>query len=207
MKLIDIIKILQEQYKIEIKFRRRGAKEGKGVRITSINGVKYEGSSGNIVARGLLGAPVQHAKKLPPLPSEIKKQLSRVQRIFRKKGIKAGKPTTRNVRYNLEKFGTGEVSRLLSEAERYARGLAYTENLNALITRLEQDKSIADAINDTRSASLIQEIINKVKEKQESITEEQLVLILATIYDSEQKRRSWGEVLKDINLILTNSLK
>lgn len=207
MKLIDIIKILQEKYNIKVTFRRRGAGEGRGIRITSINGVKYKGSTGNIVARGLIGASVQHGKKLPPLPDEIRKQLLRVQRIFRKKGIKAGKPTTKNVRYNLEKYGAEEVSRLLTEAERYAKGLAYNENLNALITRLEQDKSIAVAINDTRATSILQEIINKVEQKRESITEEQLVLILATIYDAEQKRRSWGEVLNDINLILTNRFK
>lgn len=201
MKLSEAIKILQERG-VNIKYRRRGEKEGKGVRITQINGVKFTGSSGNIVARGLLGAPIERRPKKTPLPKEIKSALRKAQAVFRKKGVSAGKPTTKNIRYVLETEGEKVALNKLQEAERYARGLAYTENLKATIERLKNDKTIAISEGAQADASAIEEIIKLINQKALTITEDQLVLILAIIYDPEQNRITWGEALKQIKDLL-----
>ena len=45
----------------KVKFRERSASEGKGVRITSIDGVHYTGSKGNEEARAILGVKLSEA--------------------------------------------------------------------------------------------------------------------------------------------------
>ena len=72
----------------------------------------------------------------------MKKALRRAQRIFRNQGVEAGKPTTKNIRWTLTFEGKEEALRKLRQAERYARGIAYPENVQSLAAKLslEADK-------------------------------------------------------------------
>lgn len=197
MKLNEVIQKLN-QLGIKITYRKRGEKEGKGIRITSINGVKYTGSTGNIVARGLIGASVGTRPKVAPLDSEVKKALTRAQRKFRKSGTKAGRPKTKNVRYNLKEKGKEETLRLLKQAERYAVGLAYVENVESMISRFKIYASKAK----TTSQNSINAIIELLEKKKQIITEEQLENIREVEYSALQNSIAWETALIRIKDIL-----
>lgn len=202
MKLNEVVQKLQ-QLGIKVTYRKRGEKEGKGIRITSINGVKYFGSSGNIVARGLIGASVGTRPKVTPLDSEVKKALTRAQRKFRKSGTKAGKPSTKNVRYNLERKGEEETLRLLNQSERYASGLAYTENIDHLIDRLKKDSERLLMRGDYDEMSALDRAIAKIEQNKEKLTENQLKEILNTTYEAEKRKGiKWKTFEARVNNIL-----
>ena len=129
-----------------------------GIRITNIDGVSYRGSTGNVVARGMTGQELSvrrtaqlkkirtqkgqfgHRKRVTPLPQSVVKRIQKIQRKFRKEGInRTGIVTQRNYRYVLKHYGKEEAERRLAQAERYAAGLAYSENVNALIQRITLD--------------------------------------------------------------------
>lgn len=203
MKLIDLVKLLKEQG-IDVKYRKRGEKEGKGIRITSINGNKFYGSTGNLEAQKMLkislpkGAPRKQA-----LPTDIKKELTRAQRKFRKSGTKAGKPSTKNVRYNLEHKGEEETLRLLSQSERYASGLAYTENIDHLIDRLKKDSERLLMRGDYDEMSALDRAIAKIEANKEKLTENQLKEILNTTYEAEKRKGiKWKTFEARVNNIL-----
>lgn len=160
----------------DIKGRKRG------VVIRSINNVYYQGSKGNIIARQIVGAslseyqteqlerlnkPSQTVSHLPvskrrkePLPEDVVKKLRKLQREYRKKGKEYGLPTTAKYRWNLKNKGKEEADRLLEQASRYVKGLAYDENIEAFVLRLQAtnqklegklDPSIEKIINYPRS--------------------------------------------------------
>lgn len=177
MKLKDIIKELQEQGFV-VKFRERSASEGKGVRITSINGVHYTGSKGNEEARAILGLKLSTAqtihlakittpkgqfghKKKEPIDENIKKQIRSLQRKFKKRGIKEGMPTLRNYRYVKEKYGVEEANRLLEGAGRYVKGIAYIKNIQMLIERMNNDLTSSNDSNIARARDIIQDYYNQ----------------------------------------------
>ena len=197
MKLNEVIKTLSEMG-VKIKFRRRGEKEGKGIRITSINGVKYTGSTGNIVARGLIGASVGTRPKINPLDTDLKRALERAQRKFRKSGTKAGRPKTKNVRYILKEKGKEEPLRLLKQAERYAVGLAYVENVEHMISRFKI--YVSKAKPDSQNS--INAIIELLENKKQIITEEQLENIREVEYSALQGSIAWETALIRIKDIL-----
>ena len=188
MKLEELIKLLKEQG-LDIKYRRRGEKEGKGVRITSVNGVKFVGSKGNIFVRTLVGevAPARRPK-LPKLPKAIKNELNKTQKKFRESGTKAGKPTTKNVRRNLEHKGERETKRLLGQAQRYASGLAYTENVEALIGRLKKDSENLLIRGEFDEMKALDEAIALIEAKKDTITENQLKNLIAESYNVEKRK-------------------
>lgn len=195
MKLNQIIKELQNKG-VKITFRKRGKSEGIGVRITSINGVKFVGSKGNIEARKLIGInEIAHRQKVAPLPKEIKNELNKTQKKFRESGTKAGKPTTKNVRWNLEHKGERETKRLLGQAQRYASGLAYTENVEALINRLEKDSEGLLIRGEYDEMKALDEAIALLKSKKDTITENQLKQLIAETYNVEKRKKSKGSIL------------
>lgn len=188
MKLNQIIKELQNKG-VKITFRKRGKSEGIGVRITSINGVKFVGSEGNIEARRLIGISGKSLRqKVAPLPKEIKNELNKTQKKFRKSGTKAGKPTAKNVRWNLEHKGERETKRLLGQAQRYGSGLAYTENVDALLGRLEKDSDALLFRGEKDEMDALDEAIALIRAKREIITENQLKDLISESYNLEKRK-------------------
>lgn len=188
MKLKQIIEELRNKG-VKITFRTRGKSEGVGVRITSINGVKFVGSKGNIEARKLIGInEIAHRQKVAPLPKEIKNELNKTQKKFRESGTKAGKPTTKNVRRNLEHKGERETKRLLGQAQRYASGLAYTENVEALINRLKKDSENLLIRGEYDEMKALDEAIAIIEAKKDTITENQLKDLISESYNLEKRK-------------------
>ena len=152
MKLIEIIGELQKQGNVINYYHR---KDG-GYIITSINGVKYRGATGNNVARSMLGTTLEESissnkglirtleknisyKKgrtiKEKLDEDVKKALRRVQRKWRKifkdkKGY--GTITTRTTREHLKKYGKEATLEHLKQLENYSKGIAYDKNVEAL---------------------------------------------------------------------------
>ena len=178
------IALLLQQLGSEVKYTIRN--DG-GIRITYINGQHYSGSTGNMIARQMVGATISEArvkqlskiktakgkwghKKLDEIPEEIKREIRKTQRIFRKEGVKAGIPTIRKYRANIKLYGKKEADRLLRQASRYGQGLAYEENVRWLIIKLEE-------IQSKYPSEALKEAIKKVKEKKDIFKESWLQAI------------------------------
>ena len=224
MTIRQVIKLMQSVgYDVSFYVRKDG-----GVRITKINGTSFTGSKGNIRAREIVGEKLSEArsrqlKKLETpkgkgsynkrrkkkLSTSVEKEIARLQRLRRqrikKTGEDIGMVSKRNYRWVLEHYGKKEADRLLREAELYLRGIAYTENINALIGRLKSD---ADKISKEEKA-LVQEIIDKLESMKGSLTEKALSKIVddvGALYRWEKKeidtRQFHSEIMK---ILIANS--
>lgn len=204
MKLITIVKNLQNAG-VNITYRVR--KDG-GILVTEVDGMRFTGAQGNAFIRSLTGETLSEAqikqrqqikppKRVAPakrkkaeLPDDITKQIKKLQRLYSKDKTK-GKPTIRQTRKIVEKYGVDEAKRLLQQSEYYIRGIAYTENIEAVIQRLAQVANIVTASG--ADANSIYQLIEMTKDERdnhrEDFTEEKLKYLLDEIYNFEA---SWN---------------
>lgn len=137
----------------------------RGIRITSIDGIKYFGSIGNRIAREMLDTQLSQRQqeqlqrirtpRAEPLPKDLVKQIRSVQaraRRLRKKGQeKVGSISTKQVRNLLKEYGRNFVENELSNIERRQKKLAPTWlwlqlqqqfeiNYSSYLTYLNEDK-------------------------------------------------------------------
>lgn len=209
IKLLDIVKILVESgHQIEYTKRTDGS-----IRITSIDGQKYKASEGNTRARQMTGnvisarrsvqlARIQKVtrRRKTPLPSEVKKELARVQRKWRRKKVRGeGTVTTKNVRYVMEHFGEQEAMRRLLEAERYSEGLAYTENVKALINYIN-DQVLPKVPK--KDEKYITEAMSLIARNISTFKEEWIMPCYNLFYDYNKHEKSVVTVLSSIQALL-----
>lgn len=128
-----------------------------GILIKTIDGQKFSGATGNLYGRALIGENLstkranqlsritwtgERAKsQIPHKYNAVKKQLERTQRIWNKafgKDSPLGKKTAKKVKWSIEHRGEAETMRLLKEAERYAKGKAYTKNIEYLVSYIRE---------------------------------------------------------------------
>ena len=142
MKVIDIINILKEQG-ISVKYFHR--KDG-GYIITNIGGISYKGASGNAAARELVGATLSSARKAQltrittkgvrkkaPVPEELKKEVAKLQRRWKKVARPKGEIKLQKFRERYQELGYEETKRSIEQLHRYADGLAYDAVIDHLI--------------------------------------------------------------------------
>ena len=165
-----------------------------GILITSIDGVKYKAAKGNTAAREMIGAEISSARKsqlsyaqrqrrLPRDPNdEIYKEYLRVKKIWKKKikakkGVKhpAGYFGWNRIQYSIKHYGRDEALRRIREAEKYAKGLAYSKNVEYLL------KLIKDAAIKLNSKEL-EDLYNEILDKSYTIREEWLEPTYKTLY-------------------------
>lgn len=183
MTVLQMITELQRKgYKV-VAYKR---KDGSYV-IQSINGVKYVGKSGNAKAREILGQTlsVKRAEQLKRitkpktvLPAEAQKELDRLQRAWRKSfGARSQKGVVRkkNVGESIERKGLEETIRLLKSQQRYAKGLAYIENINHLIERINSFSNFSEYKDDWK------QIVKRLESIKERFYETDLQDILITL--------------------------
>ena len=204
MKLITIVKNLQTAG-VNITYRVR--KDG-GILVTEVDGMRFTGAQGNSFIRNMTGESLSEAqikqrqqikppKRVAPakrkkaeLPDDVTKQIKKLQRLYAKDKTK-GKPTIRQTRKIIEKYGIDEAKRLLQQSEYYVRGIAYTENIEAVIQRLAQVANIVTASG--ADANSIYQLIEMTKDERdnhrEDFTEEKLKYLLDEIYSFEA---SWN---------------
>ena len=118
-----------------------------GYIITKIENMTFEGSKGNAFAREILGITLSEAKmkqvehnvgkfikgkkKKPTLDKEMKDELRKVQKEWRKRKVK-GEITALKLKQHLKDMGRKEAKRYLQRMSRYGQGYAYEENVHAL---------------------------------------------------------------------------
>ena len=149
MKMIEIVNIIQSKgYNVVYHVRSDG-----GILVRRIDGETFpSGASGNARARQLAGATLSEARekqlkyatrqrriRKPSLDSDVEKEYLRVKRkwnrAFKAKGGKAhpaGYFGITRIKYAYEHYGREEALRRIHEAERYASGIAYSKNVEAL---------------------------------------------------------------------------
>ena len=210
MTMIDVIDMLKDMG-MEVKYFKR--KDG-GVRVTKIGNQRFTGSTGNKLAREMTGTALSerrtaqlktiktpkgqfgHRKRKEQLEEDIVKRIRKVQRKMRKNQVnRTGIVTQRNYRYVLEHEGKQEAERRLAQAERYASGLAYVENVDSLIQRLQLD-------NNKLQNSDIEEAIRIIKEKRETMKESQLSDLIDTTYEMEKKTLNPHDFLMKVKSVL-----
>ena len=194
MTIKNIIKEL-EDLGYNVSFYKR--KDG-GIRITRINGTGFTGSTGNKKAREIVGATLTEGqaralsklttpkgkgnynkRRRTPIDEETKKRITKLQREYRKTGKKEGKPTIRNYRYVLKTKGKKEADRLLAQSERRILGLAYVENVDALILRIESDLK-------KKPSEYMNRALQLIKNNRENFKDKWIYPIYEIVYDWER---------------------
>ena len=209
-----IIAQLQAQgHKISYTKRKDG-----GVRITKIDGVSFTGSTGNRRARAMTGNALSvrqqtqlnksymrtpkgqfgHKKnKKPPLTDEAKKLIRKSQRVFRKEGVISGTSSTYRFRENVEQYGYEEAMRRLRQNIRYAKGLAYIENVEHLINVLRDYKDKLEFQNNEEE--LFNQLIMKIESMKENFKDKWIIAIRNLIYNRRDNQISTQNLIDDIN--------
>lgn len=184
-----------------------------GIRITYINGQRFTGSTGNQMARNILGATISEArvkqlqkiatpkgkwghKKLDEVSDEIKKQIRKAQRLFKKMGTKAGMPTLRKYRAVLKQYGKQEAERRLGQAMRYSMGLAYEENVSHLAERI---RMMGEEFGDGNIISLAE----KIESMSYRFREKWIEVIYEWLYDAEQGRITPEELINRVSYLIS----
>ena len=148
MKVEEMIKALEEMgFKVSARKRTDG-----GMIISKINNMTFTGAKGNQYARKILGVELSQArieqthfnvskyiagaKKKETLDQEMKAKLRKVQRLWRKHGVK-GRITAKKVKWHIQEGGRKEAMENLEKMSRYGEGYAYYENVEYLAQYIE----------------------------------------------------------------------
>lgn len=217
MKLRQAVKMLRAQGHA-INYRERA--DGSIV-VTRVDGVSYRNKSGNAKVRALAGITMTQAqtqqlarirtpkgkfghKKTTKLSADVKKELKRVQALFRKKGVEAGKPTTKNVRWTIEHLGEEEARARLKQASRYARHVAYPDNVRTLAERIRKDAMGRQDRYATRLNAIAQYLEEHAED--DTIREEQLGKAYereSGLYGAENGSGNWANAISTLEKIFT----
>ena len=191
MNTLEIIKALRLQgHKVSARKRTDG-----GWIITKIDRTKYKGAEGNMRARDLLGISyskkrleqarynvtrfIRGKKKQRTLEDEIKKELRRVQREWRKHNVKA-EITAFHVKKHIKEAGMLGALDYLRRRRRYGQGFAYAENVYAVSNYI---RCVAKSIRDIDLVDRIEELASMMDENAENIRFDTLSKIHDMWYD------------------------
>ena len=179
-------------YSVTYRVRKDG-----GILITSINGQKYKGASGNKVARNLVGAEAklsvareQQLKTIKPpkgtmvkvtLPETLKAKLKEVQSLYKKYKVpmKQGRITARIAKKIYKEEGLQSAYTKLERASRYAEGYATEATIQALVDYLKTEALLLDA----ESQGLIEGFISDILINAENIRDEAIYPVYKILYD------------------------
>ena len=200
MTLIEIIHELQSSGH-EVEYRKR---PDGGYIITEINGEKFTGAHGNTRARNITGATLSETraeqlsfnvtkyikgqKKVSnTLDDEMKAELRRTQRAWNKarkgSGKDFGRVTTRKLRYRLAQEGRAQALSYLKRMRGHAQGIAYPENVDHLLNRME--RAIRKLYQNNRDEFL--QAINKIASMRDSFPEKWISPIYQHTYDVDKE--------------------
>lgn len=159
MTIKQIIKQLEEMG-LSVSFYQRMDPQGRkrGIRITSIDGTKYSGSSGNIIARELARTSLSAKQetqlkkigvRVEALPESLSKKLHKAQRLRRTQMKKTGdlnipKITTKNIRFTWQTYGESEAEKQITD---------YMRRILQLVPTWLWDEYVARVIKDTSTMS------------------------------------------------------
>ena len=180
-------------YRVKARQRTDG-----GWLITKINGKRYSAAEGNQKARDILGVSQSRArmeqqqynvqkyirgkKKIPTLDDEIKKELRRVQREWRKHNVKA-RITSAHVKSHIKESGRLGALEYLKRRRRYGQGFAYAENVYAVTNYIH---NVCKSLKSVDLIDQIEDLVNTMNENADSIRFETLTKIHDMWYDLEK---------------------
>lgn len=176
-----------------------------GILIKTIDGQRFTGATGNLYARAMVGETLstKRANQLSQITwsgkraksqisnkyKKIKDKLKQVQRKWREAfGVNppVGKKTSKKVKWQIENKGVEETERLLNEAERYAKGQAYTKNIGYLVDRILDYAEKFKIKNDGKPSDVQLKLINladEIMDNKDKIMEKKILVAYEALYD------------------------
>lgn len=184
-------------YEVTYRIRSDG-----GVLITSINGQRFKGATGNKFARSLLGVELsqrrsQQLNKITrarrhyrlfgkvETPYDLEKFRKSVMRRWKKAGL-TGSISKYNLQRIIEERGFEGAEVYLREMERHTQGLAYYGQIEALLSRIDEDKKFV--MDDQVELDYLNKTYNLIKDNKDLLTPEMVFNIFNVIYDWEYGR-------------------
>ena len=199
---------------MDVKYRKR---TDGGYLIQQINNMTFTGSKGNAYARSILGVELSQArieqtafnvnkyivsqKKKATLKPELKQKLRKVQREWRKEGVKA-KVTAKKVKWHIRDSGEAAAKEYLEKMSRYGQGYAYLENVEYLADYCE---NIAKGmLNSDELQNELYALADLIRSKAETFKEEWINKVYRALYQilehnyNERAVRSSIDIIKHI---------
>ena len=171
-----------------------------GILITSINGQKFKGATGNRVARFMVGETISERRAqqlstitkrrkikrrtpIPTTPDGLEKTRKRVMRKWRKANLR-GSISKRNLERIIEDRGLEKAAEYLSEMERRTEGYAYISEIEGLIARIEEDmKNLPKS-----EKQWLQSIIDEINSRRDIFKQVWIQPIVDKLYEWEQDK-------------------
>ncbi len=171
-----------------------------GILITSINGQKFKGATGNRVARFMVGETISERRAqqlstitkrrkikrrtpIPTTPDGLEKTRKRVMRKWRKANLR-GSISKRNLERIIEDRGLKKAAEYLSEMERRTEGYAYISEIEGLIARIEEDmKNLPES-----EKQWLQSIIDEINSRRDTFKQVWIQPIVDKLYEWEQDK-------------------
>lgn len=215
---MNIKEIIDELRKLgmEVKYRKR---TDGGYLIKEINNMTFTGSKGNAYARQILGVELSQArieqtnfnvtkyiasqKKKATLDKELKQDLRKVQRQWRKNEVHA-KITSKKVKQHIEESGRAAAKEYLGKMTRYGEGLAYLDNVEWL-AKYYEDLARGVLLDDQLQDDLFA-FAEKIRSKAEVFKEEWISRLYRCGYDIREALQKGQVELAKSHLQTANSI-
>ena len=200
-----VTQLKSQGYEVTYRVRKDG-----GILITSIDGQRFKGAAGNIRARILTGNVLSkrrtaqltkitrerrvHPRKIPvETPEDLERFRKRVMRKWRKATL-TGSITKKNLRAIIEDRGLEGAKTYLEEMERHAEGKAYSGQLIALISRIDQDMAVMyDSPDELEELEKIKALIEQNKD---NITPDMIFQMFDLLYNWEKDSNASAQALR-----------
>ena len=206
-----VMELIARGHKVTYYVRKDG-----GLVIHSIDGAKFSGKTGNIVARQMLGVALSERRRIQlerinrqmnwkksqtPIPEDLEKYRLKVNRLLRK-NIKTGTLSKRNMRAMIEEKGIEGAWDYLKEQERRARGHAYYGVIDNFLERIDNDINNAK-INAPNDVPVLEDEKELVDSNRDYLTFDDMWSMFDEQYNYEKKSISVNELYSRINNIIT----
>lgn len=191
----QLVNQLREKgYNVTYYVRRDG-----GILITSIDGQRFKGATGNVYARNILGVNlsqrrsqqltkitrerVRHPRKiLVETPDDLERFRKRVMRKWRKAGL-TGSVSKKNLRRIIEDRGFEGARTYLEEMERHTQGKAYFGAIEGLLARIQND---IDVLSDSTEIDYLQRAYDLIEQNKEDFRQEWFIPLYDSLYNFEK---------------------
>lgn len=148
-------------------------------------------------ARRTIKALAPKRPKVKPLPKTLMRQVYRTRRAM-KRTQNGSTISVRTIRKALKYTTRKEIMRQLRSQERYARGFAYSENVEWFISRLESFGAYANYSYD--------DIIRILRIRIAIIKDKTLMLMYKHLYDAEHQSISASELENKLSNIIDSEI-
>lgn len=191
MTLRQIVKQLrQEGHKVSYRRRSDG-----GILITKIDAQRFSAATGNKVARAYVGESLSENRTIQLIYAKTAKKWKRAKL---NENPNVGELKYKRVKRIAKEEGIEKVSEYLSEKEKYASGIAYTENIRVLKVAIERLATIYESPE-------LQKLADDIWNNAANIRDEWILPAYEELYEINGKRAAMNTVTKaKINQIIKN---